>query len=202
VLQFLDMKNNKYIAFWEWFKKNSEALYDFENGPESLFVDLINKIHSVNHELTFAFGPIKDGKREFVISSGGIKAIFPDVIALYKEAPDLPKWTITAFRPRIGTEAEVAIEDVTLSTKDVYFLYQEEGGKIGLTLFIKKELSEVVMQILFIFLDNALGEFDVATKIGTINFKTFEADKEDLLPFTKLPEIVDAHFKEEEQLKN
>jgi hypothetical protein len=60
--------------------------------------------------------------------------------------------------------------------------------------------------MLFLFLDNALGEYDVATKIGSIEFKELEngelSEDEELLAFTELPRVIDSFFKPEEPLVN
>ena len=76
-----------------------------------------------------------NGKREFVISAGGIKSAFPAVEALYAKAPVLSHWTWVRFRPR-----QIAIHDLNYGNKrvgadDVHYLPTKDGDKGGILLF-------------------------------------------------------------------
>src|ERR1700733_10250810 len=95
-------KSDKQTEFWKWFIKNQEAIYHFEDDQETIFGQLSEKLKAINANLAFEFSPVrKDGTREFCISADGVKASFPDVIALVEKAPDLPSWEIYAFRQRV-----------------------------------------------------------------------------------------------------
>jgi hypothetical protein len=59
-------------VFWRWFQANQEKLFDFERDQERIFDLLLAEMHKVDSDLTFEFGPEKNGKREFVISAGGM----------------------------------------------------------------------------------------------------------------------------------
>ena len=87
-------------AFWKWFVTNEPRLFAFESNQEAVFNALNKQLERVNGDLTFEFGPVRNGKREFVISAGGIKTAFPAVEALYAKAPALPRWIWVKFRPR------------------------------------------------------------------------------------------------------
>src|SRR4051812_44636605 len=77
--------------FWAWFKKEDVKLFAFESNQEAVFNSLDAAIHRVNPDLTFEFGPVQDGRREFVISAGGIQSAFPAVESLHRAAPDLAR---------------------------------------------------------------------------------------------------------------
>src|SRR5882757_1127351 len=87
-------------VFWIWFAQHQAELFDFETDQERLFDQLAIQLQKVQPNLTFEFGPKDGGKREFVISAGGIKAAFPAVVFLADVAPALDQWRVTAFRPR------------------------------------------------------------------------------------------------------
>ena len=71
---FGDTPENK---FWNWFINNQDMLFNFEKDTETVFEKLSFQMNKVNSDLTFEFGPIQaSGKREFVISAGGIKSAF------------------------------------------------------------------------------------------------------------------------------
>ena len=87
-------------AFWSWFEKNEKRLFTFETDRDRVFNELAGKLKQVHESVTFEFGPVEDGKREFVISADGIKDAFPAVEKLYALAPKLPRWKFIKFRPR------------------------------------------------------------------------------------------------------
>ena len=120
------------------------------------------------------------GKRDFVISAGGIISAFPSVESLYNAAPKLVDWDIIKFRPRRVVDHSIKLGDKNISYQDVYFrLYQDDNFKIGIVLFIK-DFSEsefnIFANIGFLFLDLILGEYDVETKLGQIDFDSHEAE--------------------------
>jgi hypothetical protein len=71
---------------------------NFESNQEAIFDELNRQLNKVNSDLTFEFGPILNGKREFVVTADGIAAAFPAVEAHVQAAPTFDDWTIVAFR--------------------------------------------------------------------------------------------------------
>jgi hypothetical protein len=160
--------------FWAWFTKNQDALYSFERNQEAIFNDLLHELHKVHRDLTFEFGPEINNQREFVISAGGVKNVFPAVISLANTAPALPKWKITKFRPRREEISTITIENVSVSPENVWFSIEQEGEKVNLILFLGNERmfdKNIHGSIGFLFLDQILGEYDVETFIGSIDFR-------------------------------
>lgn len=157
--------------FWTWFQKNEGKIYHFESDQEAVFDKLAARMHQVNPALTFEFGPIKGGKREFVISADGIKEAFPSVEKLHAAAPPLKKWKVTKFRPR--REAfDIAFKGVSVQAASVTVVVQKEGAKIAAMMFIPgytQSRHDTYLGIAFLILDQALGEYDVETRIGAIN---------------------------------
>ena len=93
-------KKSPEARFWTWFEKNQDMLFSFERDTERTFNKLAGKMSKVHGDLTFEFGPDRDGVREFVISAGGMLDAFPTVELLHDSAPDLKRWMFTKFRPR------------------------------------------------------------------------------------------------------
>jgi hypothetical protein len=62
---------------------------------------------------------------------------------------------------------------------DVYCTVEPDGGKAGITVFIRgyeAGQGKIYKGIAFLMLDQALGEYDVETKVGFIQVKPFSAD--------------------------
>jgi hypothetical protein len=160
--------------FWKWFNKNQEMIFHFENDTERTFDKLSAALSKVDPELTFEFSPIlENGKREFVISAGGIKSAFPSVEKLANSAPDLEKWTIVKFRPRRLPLNDLNYGGVSVRADDVYYNLYKDGEKLGVVLFFddyNEEQHTVYGNMAYLFLDEALGEYDVETKLGFIEF--------------------------------
>ncbi|QQS42315.1 MAG: hypothetical protein IPM63_05060 [Acidobacteriota bacterium] len=166
--------------FWTWFEENQDEIYHFERDQERVFDRLQEEMSKVHPDLTFEFGPEEDGKREFVISADGIIEAFPAVEALYSSAPSLPRWTIIKFRPR-RPAMTIEIGQLKLEPSDIQVSIEPDGEKAGLTVFVKdldQSRSDQYKQAAFIMLDQAIGEYDMETKVGFIGLQPFESNSD------------------------
>ena len=165
--------------FWKWFEKNQAKVFNFEVDRERIFDKLSGEMKKVNPDLTFEFGPVmKNGVREFVISAGGIKTAFSFVESLYNSAPKLDKWKIVKFRPRRIPLNDIEYGGKSISVKDVHFQMFKDGAKVGIVLFFNgynEKEHDIFGNIGFLLLDEALGEFDIETKVGFIEFHNRES---------------------------
>lgn len=164
-------------VFWSWFQEHEAAYYalDPDNVAqrEALFDAIGIELTKVNPELTFEFGPVIDGRRDFVVSAGGAKAAFPAVRSLVSHSPALARWNVIAFRPRRSPVSTIQFQDVSLDPQKVLVQLSRDGDKVGLTVFMAgytKGRNTEFGQAAFLLLDEALGEFDVETKVGFIEF--------------------------------
>ena len=164
--------------FWTWFQAHESAYYALDPTNvierERLFDDLSAHLTEVNEELTFEFGPVIDGRRDFVVSAGGTKEAFPAVRDLVEHAPALAKWRVIAFRPRRSPVNTIEFQDVSLDPEKVLVELVPDGDKIGLVVYMNhytQARNTEFGQAAFLLLDEALGEYDVETKVGFIEFK-------------------------------
>jgi hypothetical protein len=183
---------NKYQNFWTWFIKHSDEFLNLdENNVEPLFTKLTKQLAKVNRDLTYEFSvELINGKREFIISADGIYSTFPDVINLVEAAPKFDDFIITAFRQR-GKEFTISYNKIELDPEDVFFSYKAYSDHIDIVLYIKGYSENPDWDgAAFILLDTLIGEYDVATKIGEIEFLPFQ-EHLTLKPIIDLPYIVD-----------
>jgi hypothetical protein len=163
--------------FWAWFERNQGMLFEFEKDQDRAFRELKAAMSKVHPDLTFEFGPVEEGKREFVISADGLKEAFPAVQSLHASAPALPRWTFTKFRPR-RTPMDLQIGDLVLKPGDVEVALEADGAKAGFTVFVRgfdPDRKQQFSQAAFIMLDQAIGEYDMETRVGFIEVQPFEA---------------------------
>lgn len=161
--------------FWSWFVKHEAELIHFEADQERIFDQLATELQKVDPHLTFEFGPPAQ-KREFVISAGGIRSAFPAVRSLVDAAPRLEKWQLVAFRPRRSLATIVEFRGKRVDPRQVEFTLLDNGKVAGIYLFIPgfREEDSDLKQIGYILLDEALGEYDVETKLGLVKMLPIE----------------------------
>ncbi len=191
-------KKSRVQKFWDWFSKHEKHFYqDLEDlqKREYLFHQLSVNLKKVQAELVFEFSPIHDdGRREFTISADGIKSVFPKVIELVEQAPDLENWQINAFRqPVPGDEGALNFGDLSLTYQDIFFRYQDGVyGKLGIELHIRNyDGSAQFQHAVYLLLDALLGEYDVTMGIDWIEWERLaDGDQTELQPLTKLRDLI------------
>lgn len=182
--------------FWKWFQRNDAVLFDFERDQEKIFDRLANEMHKVHPSLTFEFGPIQNGQREFVISADGIRDAFPKVEALYAAAPKLARWKIIKFRPR-REPFDIGYGGISVKADSVVAQVIPDGQKAGIIVFIpgySPSSRDTYMGIAFLMLDQALGEYDVETRVGVIEVKEKAQAPAKAITLHQLPDVFDAYF--------
>jgi hypothetical protein len=180
--------------FWKWFRSNESSLFDFENDQERLFDRIGAEMHKVNPYLTFEFGPKENGKREFVVSADGIREAFPEVERLYAAAPSLPRWKFIKFRPR-RTPSDITYEGVKVRAASVVVEAKAAGQLADLTVFIPGYTQTAHNQyatITYLLLDEALGEYEVETRVGKVNVESATKASKQACSLEALPRTVDA----------
>jgi hypothetical protein len=156
--------------FWTWFQANEASLYDFQKNQPRIFDQLSAEMHKIHPALTFEFGPIQEGRREFIISADGLKEAFPKVESLYAAAPQLPRWKFTKFRQR-GKPLDIAYEGISVKADAVAAMAKADGAKAKVTVFLpdySAAAHQKYQSIAFLFLNRALGEYDVQTRVSEV----------------------------------
>jgi hypothetical protein len=183
--------------FWAWFGQHEEELFSFERDRDKIFDMLDSELSKIHQGLTFEFGPIIDGRRDFVISAGGIHETFPSVQRLGDRAPELSRWNVKQFRQRKQNFADMGIDlrGHVFDPSMITFKLHDERGRIGLAIFMEgltDENQDLYDEAGFIFLDSALGEYDVETKLGSLDFLSGADPKSSgAQPFSELPKAFD-----------
>ena len=193
-----------YREFWQWFSSHEAEYFNLDTtaaGPERerRLDELAARLHEVHPELTFELGPVENGRRDLILSAGGLRTAFPAVEALAREAPALPHFKVIAFRPRRSTFNGVQMGDVLLKPEEMRVRLLATGGRIDLVVYLKgyrEEEKITYSQLAFHLLDQALGERDVETRVGTLSFQALGAEPPaGSLPLTELAAAFDQAVK-------
>jgi len=167
-------KGSRENRFWGWFQANSSRLFAFERDQARIFQELSSELYQVQKNLTFEFGPVVAGRREFIVSANGVHEAFPAVRSLVAAAPKLTAWTVIAFRPPKSLDLRLRIGGKELGADDLWFEAFPEDSQISLALYIRgysQKEREIFGQAAFILLDMALGEYVVETAVGGIDLR-------------------------------
>ena len=182
--------------FWKWFASNQDVLFDFQTDQERIFDRLEHELHTVNPDLTFEFGPIENGKREFTISADGIRSAFPAVEALCAAAPPLAKWKILKFRQR-HEATDLSYGGVYAKADQVSVALVPKAEKIDVTVYLPGYSPEKRKQfgaLAFLFLDHALGEYDVETHVGEVDVLPASESPHNACSLAALPAAFDGRL--------
>ena len=197
-MAFFKKKLGPEEKFWNWFVENEERLFGIRDGQEPVFKELAAAIRKVHPDVTFEFGPIEGGIRSFAISADGLQEAAPEVEKLFAAAPKLSNWKFNKYRQRRPLH-DVQLGEVNLRPSDVLVTLQEDGPRAGLGIYIKGYKGKSDKQKIgaaFIMLDNALGEYDVMTKVGFIEFFAAGTPTELVMHnMETLPVVFDNFFK-------
>jgi len=184
------------VSFWNWFVANDERLRNLNANDGALIDELGNQLSAFHPSLTWETGPAEDGGSEFTISADGIKEAFPAVKHLVASAPIIPGWSIVAFRQR-KSPGPLEMDGIVLDPDDIWFSAIKKNSKLDLVLYVKgfgPQTARALQGASFILLDVIIGEYDVETLIGGIDWRELPIDPSAkwLRPLRDLPAFVDA----------
>lgn len=187
-------------SFWDWFLEHEPQILTITQEQPDFVNDLNQALKRIHPDLACEVGTGLDGKRELVLSAGGIRDAFPWVNRTVDSAPALDRWRIVRFKPRLPDLSEwfVVLNGKRMSPTDIRFVGEMSRGKINITGFLpgyRKTPDDIYEQIFFILLDATLGEYDVVMRIGEISLRPLPAQEHPKLrPLPELRDLVDSLF--------
>jgi len=193
-------KNSRQEEFWTWFQEHEAKIWNIDKDQEKMLRMVSDAIHNVDPALAFEIGRVDEkGKRVFVISANGISTNIPKVESLFLTAPEMTRWRVAKYRPRLSSLGQISMFGKIIAAEDIRFQVFNDGDRIGILLMFD-DYSEAnrnqFTRIGFIFLDRTLGEYDVMTRVGFVDFAGKESNfYPDATRLPELPKSFDAYFK-------
>ncbi|MGD9200332.1 MAG: hypothetical protein PVI26_02115 [Chitinispirillia bacterium] len=162
--------------FWEWFQKNEPEIFNFKNNQDTIFKSLSEKLCSVHPSLGFAFHEqIQEGKREIIFSPNGDKVVIPFLNILYELRPELERWHIILYKPRIPISdclKPIEVKNTVFNPEEIKFVLFAKDTLIYIIFFVEgyedKQKKESIQTCVIILLDQLIGEYNAMTKIGDV----------------------------------
>lgn len=135
------------------------------------------------------------------ISADGDYTLFPTVMKICENAPDLKGWKFYAFRQRAPIEK---VKEFTLNNggkelnvEDLKFYPIIENDSLDIIVFVNGLTEENRNEIAYgglLLLDNILGEYDCVTKVRHYDFQPLpeeQTERDDLRPLYEIADYVD-----------
>jgi len=189
-------------AFWQWYPQVADRFYQtIERGQCEALAPEVSKFFDQNMpHLAWVFGPGENGGHSLTVSGEG--QVIKQLLAEYwlSQAVQIPRWTFHASRQPSPPEKlkDLAIsvaagEQVDTENFLIKTSVDEEGQKIDVVAWhpaLKSVPQEHHQQILFLLLDEALGEFGTETWLGTIELEPLIAGP-GVITLAELPGMIE-----------
>ncbi|HMF40296.1 MAG TPA: hypothetical protein VKQ32_06365 [Polyangia bacterium] len=179
-------------TFWAWFQKNAAALRADQNLRRTMGT-ISDELEKLDAGVIAEIGELRES-RELVISADGKRALFPAVQQIYSARPQVPGWTIVAFRQR-AKPMVIEMNGKRLDPKSMKVVAARDGDKLDIEVFVPGFTTlEDLGAASFVVLDHLLGEYDMETKIGGIEWAAIEKAPASAHPLAELPALLDKTF--------
>lgn len=196
-----------YNDFWDWFAKNERDFYDVVKNKrdiEKLFFDQLSpKLNELKSGFFFLCGMFDADTVELVLTPDGEIKNIVFVEELVAAAPPIKGWKFTALKPALDIKnVSINMAGYDFQADNLNFYANDDDGhpdEIGITIVydnFKKDDRNNVINGIFIFLDNYLGELELATLVDNVTFIGKDDATAELVPIEKLKSFVSWREKE------
>ncbi|SMC42637.1 DUF695 domain-containing protein [Moheibacter sediminis] len=175
----INQYNTKFQEFWYWFAENSnsfhQAIKTRELLEENFFDKLTPQLNELCEGIYFLTGMMNEITAELIFTPDGVIKNIAFVEELVNAAPEIPNWKFTALKPETDIEnVGIQMDEFTFSSETVSFYPNEHAeypDEIDITIVHKnfnEENKEVIINGVYIFIDNYLGELNSVTTIDNM----------------------------------
>jgi len=208
----MDIKNHH---FWTWFLENHERIATLrtldakEQKQTAYWLDWHLHFYSPGLDYLLVFHEKGNQQIELIITANGDPEFFETVETLICDAPQLSGWTYTAFiqpsrdyeEMEQGLDEPYVFQDITLKTSDLSFVPLETNrAKIDMVVYLKNftvySKNKNLLQLIFIMLQDLLGEKVRHQDIGFVQLAQLTDDRTDLVKLHHLGHYLDQINKE------
>lgn len=171
------INHDQISVFWQEVSNTIESLLDETDMlyVQELMTDYENCLKKIDDNLTFHFERNEiDEKIEMVFGCDGYTQSIASVLNLVQAAPDIKGIQIIAFNPRHDeVPAMIKVGDDEFAINDFFYQLRITQGELHLSLYIDDLSSQAEnsnIEAAMVYLDAILGEFDMMTRVSTLNF--------------------------------
>ncbi len=162
--------------FWDWFIKNKTNLEEFiksDNKDYSIYNQLTNKLHKFNNLLYPELTIDENDNFVLIVTPDGIKDGIAPTKEIIESAPLIDHWVLKKFR-QATDKMDLNFNGLELKYTEIRIWrnFKIEEVKVDIAVLIKNynEKDTRFISLAFLYLDHILGEFNVLTRVGYIDF--------------------------------
>lgn len=196
-----ESKIQTYKEFWNWFSINEQTFYNVVRTGKNIEADFFNKLSPKLEELKDGFfyqtGMYDDTIAELVFTPDGILKNIVFVEELVSSAPIIPNWKFTALKPALDIEnVGINMADYTFDKDNLSFYalehknFPDEVDIVVVYNEYKEEDKSTIINGIYIFLDNYLGELNSVTTIDNLTVISKDQAEKELIPIGKLKDYL------------
>lgn len=174
--------NKRAENFWNWFSENQTKLEDFINDPNrdyAIYHEMTKELQKFS-ELLYPEITVNDDTYVLIITPNGIEDGIEPTREIVAAAPTLPNWEFVRFRQPMD-DVSLEQEGLHYESTEIEILPEldEERNKVNVLVFIRNmnKDKKAYQTLAFLYMDHILGEFNVITRVGYIDFKHLDEGK-------------------------
>jgi hypothetical protein len=187
-------------GFWNWFVLHEKSFFHTIESRNNVERDFLNKImpklQQLNDQFYSLAGMYDDTTAELIISAEGDIKTFVFVEELVAAAPAIEGWKFTALKPSHGImDMSIQMDGYLFDSSKLSFFsnpHADYPDEIDITM-VHADFNETDEKTIangtFIYLDNALGELNVATLLDSIQVGS-GAPGQELINIEKLQDFL------------
>lgn len=190
-------KKDKKQEFWNWFVKNKSKFESFiENSNRtdySIYHELTQRMKKVHEEIIPEI-TMQNDDYMLIISCDGISAGIEPVQELAAVAPEISNWIVKKFRQPTD-KITLNYEGLELQLDDLHIEYELDIERVKVDIIYKikgyDETDPRFKPLAFLYLDHILGEFNVMTRVGYIDFEPLIEQEPNLIGLVELRKVIE-----------
>ncbi len=192
---------SKAERFWTWFARESGRFAAAPEYTEAMFDEITAEVQRYSKGVHVMLGGGPNGERELVITTEGDPDYIDEVRELVRVAPEVPGWTVTAFKPPQGFEFVIRIIEREIDASRLRFRSVPEMDSddgMGVDVFFPDydpKQEEAFTFAAYIVLDAGLGELSTMMDIGGVAVAGLDSATTAVAstrPLSELPDVIAA----------
>ena len=194
-------KDTSQDDFWGWFSRHAAEFHRIVKSDEEVdaaFLErLMPRLQRINTQFYCLTGMYDDDTAELVVTADGDIKSFVFVEELVASAPVIAGWRFTALKPPTDITAfSLKMWDYKFDNNNIRFYYNEVDGypdEIDICLLCDhytEENKDSVTQGCLLFVENSLGELNMATLIDSVTVSGTTPQGKEAIPIGKLGDFL------------
>lgn len=196
-----------YSDFWAWFKMNEKDFFNViknhKNIEKGFFDKISPKLDNLKEGYFFVTGMSDNNTAELILTADGNTKNIVYIEELVNAAPKIGGWKFTALKPPLNIEnVSIEMSGLKFNSENIFFYsndlpdYPDEIDICVIHNDLNDSNRQQVINGVYIFLDNYLGELDFLNNIDNLHIISKTEVHKELVPIAKLKDFLKWRQKE------